>query len=129
MIKRKVTWVDEKGFILPFTLSLYLITFSIVLISIEIYKSETLFFHYAEENYLLDTLITNTVKDVKSLLKDSNPPAIGTFNYDGGYCEYKIKLNEEWSDINVVCQTEHRSRQTVSFTYHRESEEIIDWKE
>lgn len=120
---------NEYGFILPFTICMYIVCFTIIIFSIQMFTSEKSFYHLSEENYLMDTFIMNSIRDMKRIF-DSNPvPNSIQWFYDEGSCEYELTLNDNIKKGKLICKTERNSKQTISFSFDTGKKEFIEWKE
>jgi len=117
--------INENGFVLPFTLFLFFLFSMVLLHSATKYVVEKQVFDHFHTTYELETLLLMAYRDVENAYENGNFSKSGKFEYDVGYCLYRvIEENENGLLVSFECYTDDQGELFMDLVLDKKTEDV-----
>lgn len=120
---------NSRGFMLPLTMVISILTLSLIIHSIFLLDSERHFFQSTYAVFQLRQLRENAFSELKQAVKEKTLPETGRFIYDeAGTATFTVTTDGTQKVINVRLETD-LSSQTDQVVFDSETAVITRWQE
>lgn len=121
---------NQKGFIFPLTLGVALITFFVIMASIEIFLSERRYLQETEEYYLANSMNALALKKIVGTINDGDFMNKGLINFNEG--EVNFTIEEKDKGIFTIFLDSKLNKHQVTkneVIYRKKDRRILKWLE
>ncbi|MGE6258999.1 competence type IV pilus minor pilin ComGG [Heyndrickxia sporothermodurans] len=121
---------NQKGFFLPMTLGIVLVTFFILTASIEIYLSEQKYLKETKDYYFVNSMNLIAVKKITNAINERKFSESGSIVFENGTVQYSVKRKED--DVYIIylnSSNNHNPFTKNEILYNKKTKQVLKWFE
>ncbi|GIN85497.1 hypothetical protein J6TS2_18830 [Heyndrickxia sporothermodurans] len=121
---------NQKGFFLPMTLGIVLVTFFILTASIEIYLSEQKYLQETKDYYFVNSMNLIAVKKITNTINEEKYSESGSIVFENGIVQYLVKRKED--DVYTIylnSSNNHNPLTKNEIIYNKKTKQVLKWFE
>ncbi|QFT89791.1 hypothetical protein FIU87_14100 [Bacillus sp. THAF10] len=119
----------EKGYILPFTIMMSGLLSLFLLHQIESFRLENLFYHEAEQQFRLDSMMKYTWDAVHHELENEDEVQTSSLRFPNGTSTISTQTKDEIVEIQISCLTDSGRSYQAIVIYSMNNHEVVSWNE